>query len=233
MKRKKNQGFQFLWGTVILLFVFGPILFGTPKGIFEIQFNRLHQPFLDTLFVALTRLGDGVVFLPVGIFFLFRKITFSIFLGLCGLFNLVFVAIFKKLLFPGTPRPIEFLKGLDFYQVPGIDIHHWNSFPSGHTTTAFSLAFALAIIYSKYPKIQQLMLILAVGIGLSRVYLMQHFFIDIWAGAALGLVATQSAKEITLRYFSNKKLRKPLFQSKTPRFPALRRRVILQQKWVG
>ena len=233
MKRKKNQGLEFFWGTVILLVFFALTLVGNPKGILEIQLNRLHQPIFDILFAALTQLGNGIIFLPIAIFFLFQKTSFSIFLGFCGLFNAIFVFVGKKLLFPGAPRPVEYLKGMEFYQVPGVDLHHWNSFPSGHTTTGFSLAFALAIIFSKYPKIQRLMLILAIGIGLSRVYLMQHFFIDIWAGAALGLVATLSAKEITLRYFSSKKFRKPLFRSKPSRFPTLRRRVILQQKLVG
>ena len=233
MKRKKNQGFEFLWGTIILLVLFSFPIFGTSKGILELRLNQLHQPFFDILFLALTQLGDGIVFLPTAILFLFRKTSFSIFLCLSGLFNAVFVFIGKKLLFPGVPRPVEFLKGIDFYQIPGVDLHHWNSFPSGHTTTGFSLAFALAIISSKHPKIQRLMLILAIGIGLSRVYLMQHFFIDVWTGAALGILATLAAREITLRYFSGKKFRKPLFKTKTSRFPSLRRRVILQQKLVG
>lgn len=218
---------------MILLALFAFPIFGTSKGILELRLNHLHHPFFDILFLALTRLGDGIVFLPAAILFLFKKKSFTVFLCLCGLFNAVFVFIGKKLLFPGAPRPVEFLKEIDFYQIPGVDLHHWNSFPSGHTTTGFSLAFALAIISSKYPKVQRLLLILAIGIGLSRVYLMQHFFIDIWMGAALGMVATLAAREITLLYFSGKKFRKPLFKTKSSRFPTLRRRVILQQKLVG
>lgn len=233
MKRKKNQGFEFLWGSIILLFLFAFPVFGTTKGILELRLNHLHQPIFDVLFLALTQLGDGIVFLPFVILYLFRKTSFSIFLCLCGLFNSAFVFLGKKLLFPGAPRPAEFLKGIDFYQIPGVDLYHWNSFPSGHTTTGFSLAFALAVISSKHPKTQRLMLILAIGIGLSRVYLMQHFFIDVWTGAALGLVATLAAREITLRYFSEKKFRKPLFKTKSSPFPILRKWVILQQRLVG
>jgi membrane-associated phospholipid phosphatase len=77
------------------------------------------------------------------------------------------------------------------------------------------------------------MLILAIGIGLSRVYLMQHFFGDIWMGAALGLVSTLAAREVTLRYFSDKKLKKPFLKTKPVSILSLRKRIILQQRLAG
>lgn len=233
MKRKKNRGLEFFWGAIILLAFFSLPILGTSKGILELRLNQLHQPIFDVLFLGLTQLGDGIVFLPVAILYLFRKTSFSIFIGFTALFNAVFIFIGKRLLFPGVPRPAEFLKGIDFYQIPGVELHHWNSFPSGHTATGFSLAFALAIISSKHPKIQRFLLILAIGVGLSRVYLMQHFFVDVWMGAAVGLVSTLVGREITLLYFSGKKFKKPLFKTKPARIPTLRKRIILQQKLVG
>lgn len=233
MKRKKNRGVEFLWGTIILLLICAIPFFASTKGMLELKLNQLHNSFFDILFLSLTQLGDGIIFVPFVILFLFWKTSFSIFLILCGLFNTILVGIGKRLLFPGSPRPAEFFKGMDFYQIPGVDLHHWNSFPSGHTTTAFSICFAFAIIYSKYPKIQRLMLILAIGIGLSRVYLMQHFFGDIWMGAALGLVATLAAREVTLRYFSGRKFKKPFIKTKPATIHSRRKRIILQQKLAG
>ncbi|ERM81759.1 hypothetical protein P872_19080 [Rhodonellum psychrophilum GCM71 = DSM 17998] len=233
MKRKKNRGLEFLWGAIVLLLLCSIPVFATPKGFLELQFNQFHNSFSDIVFLALTQLGDGIIFVPFVILFLFWKTSFSIFLILCGLFNTILVSLGKKLLFPGFPRPAEFFKGVDFYQVPGVNLYHWNSFPSGHTTTAFSICFAFSIIFSKHPKIQRMMLILAIGIGLSRVYLMQHFFGDIWMGAALGLVATLAAREVTLRYFSGKKLKKPFIKTKPASILSLRKRIILQQKLAG
>ncbi len=77
------------------------------------------------------------------------------------------------------------------------------------------------------------MLILAIGIGLSRAYLMQHFFGDIWMGAALGLVATLAAREVTLKYFSGRKFKKPFIKTKSPTIPSLRKRIIIQRKLAG
>jgi undecaprenyl-diphosphatase len=57
------------------------------------------------------------------------------------------------------------------------------SFPSGHTTAAFSVAVALQ---GEGPAAGPLSILLATGIGLSRVYLGAHYPFDVAAGAALG-----------------------------------------------
>jgi membrane-associated phospholipid phosphatase len=71
--------------------------------------------------------------------------------------------------------------------VDGIPLHSWRSFPSGHTATAFSLLFALAIPYSG--KIQIFIAILALMIGYSRIYLNQHFGLDVAVGASIGVAS--------------------------------------------
>lgn len=60
------------------------------------------------------------------------------------------------------------------------------SFPSGHTTVAFSVAVALA---SQGPALAMIMLPLAWLIGISRVYLGAHYPLDVGAGAVLGILA--------------------------------------------
>ncbi|WP_337287783.1 phosphatase PAP2 family protein [Candidatus Methylomirabilis sp.] len=60
------------------------------------------------------------------------------------------------------------------------------SFPSGHSVTAFALAFVLA---RTYPRYACLFYGLAVLVALSRVYLAKHFPSDVVAGAAIGLLA--------------------------------------------
>ena len=76
---------------------------------------------------------------------------------------------------------------------PSGSIHHgWTpairpsdrfSFPSGHTAAAFMFAWLLA---AYYPEFTACYLILASGIGISRVLLGVHYPTDILAGAALG-----------------------------------------------
>lgn len=60
------------------------------------------------------------------------------------------------------------------------------SFPSGHTVTAFALAYVLA---QAYPKWSLACYMLAAIVAVSRVYLASHFLSDVVAGAAIGLSA--------------------------------------------
>jgi undecaprenyl-diphosphatase len=57
------------------------------------------------------------------------------------------------------------------------------SFPSGHTITAFAVAFTLGQFY---PTLLPVLLFFAASIALSRVVLGMHFLSDVIAGAAIG-----------------------------------------------
>lgn len=58
------------------------------------------------------------------------------------------------------------------------------SFPSGHAMTAFAAAGAVALLA---PRLRWPILGLAAIVALSRVYLGVHFWLDVIAGATLGL----------------------------------------------
>ena len=58
------------------------------------------------------------------------------------------------------------------------------SFPSGHAMSAFAVAAAIALLA---PRLRWPVLGLAALIGFSRVYLGVHFWLDVLAGAALGI----------------------------------------------
>jgi len=57
------------------------------------------------------------------------------------------------------------------------------SFPSGHSSRAFALATALAI---KFPRWKTLLIIGAILVGFSRIYIGVHYPADVFAGAILG-----------------------------------------------
>jgi undecaprenyl-diphosphatase len=57
------------------------------------------------------------------------------------------------------------------------------SFPSGHATTAFAAAVAVAVLV---PRLRAPALALATLVALSRVYLGVHYAVDIVGGALLG-----------------------------------------------
>jgi len=72
--------------------------------------------------------------------------------------------------------------------VEGVKLHALQSFPSGHATTAFNLFFMLSILV-KNSWLKLAFFVIALVVGFSRVYLSQHFFIDVVAGSIFGVVS--------------------------------------------
>ena len=62
-----------------------------------------------------------------------------------------------------------------------IEIHQHFSFPSGHSISAFALFGFISIIYSRTTP-SLVYFGLAASVAISRIYLKQHFFEDIYAG---------------------------------------------------
>ncbi|MCS7240361.1 MAG: phosphatase PAP2 family protein [Candidatus Bipolaricaulota bacterium] len=60
-----------------------------------------------------------------------------------------------------------------------------SSFPSNHTAMAFAMAYLVARFYPAWYNVL-LLYLLAFLIGLSRVYLREHYPLDVLGGAALG-----------------------------------------------
>jgi membrane-associated phospholipid phosphatase len=76
-----------------------------------------------------------------------------------------------------------------------------NSFPSGHTTTAFAIATVVANEYEKVPFIAPISYGIATLMGLSRLNDQKHWASDVFFGAALGYFTSKTI----LRLHSNKK----------------------------
>ena len=69
-----------------------------------------------------------------------------------------------------------------------------NSFPSGHTFTAFVGAEILRREYgSEYPMVAVAGYAVAAGVGLMRVYNSRHWMADVLGGAGIGILAASAA----------------------------------------
>lgn len=150
----------------------------------------LTSPQLDTLFLALTRLGSLTILLPailIASVLLWRanQREAALLLG-CSLCLSAILARLLKLLFR-CPRPIA--------AEPLISMPTDWSFPSAHAAQATAFFLVLAILSKRtLPTIQAqttalICGLLAAGVGFSRLYLRVHSFADVLAGTLLaGLV---------------------------------------------
>jgi membrane-associated phospholipid phosphatase len=97
----------------------------------------------------------------------------------------------KHFIFGETPRPSKYFSEIHpavLHYVEGVDLNMVNSLPSGHTSSGFALYLAIAMIY-KNRKLDNFMFLMAFGIGISRIYLSQHFLEDIFMGSLIGVLS--------------------------------------------
>jgi membrane-associated phospholipid phosphatase len=109
----------------------------------------------------------------------------------CYVISSIVAQLLKKLVFSGALRPKAFFEGSTYsiHMIEGVTLHSYNSFPSGHATSAFSL-FCLLSILTKNKEAGFVCFCLALLASYSRVYLSQHFFGDIYAGSIIGVVSS-------------------------------------------
>jgi membrane-associated phospholipid phosphatase len=160
-----------------------------PKPELHIFFNELNSPTGDVFFKIMTNLGDGLVYLVVLIILLFIRYRLALVFFVGVVISNVIVHISKSLIWTHAYRPSKYFELFESYKlhfVEGVNLHALHSFPSGHSTTVFNVFFMLALVV-KNNFIKFTFLIIAILGAYSRVYLSQHFLIDIVCGAILGV----------------------------------------------
>ena len=172
--------------TLVILFFLSIII---EKGNDVLFINGNYSSASDEFFRSITHLGDGLVFIPIVILALFIRFEYALMCAALTLGNGLLVSIFKRLLFPGMLRPKNVLDNEILHFVPGVDVHGVHSFPSGHTTTAFCIALFLTLI-TRNQVVGLVTLVIALLVGYSRIYLLQHFLVDVAAGAVIGCFTT-------------------------------------------
>lgn len=147
--------------------------------------NRHFSDSLDVFFKYATELGEDGLYIPVLIYIGFKKKHLVMPFITMWILKIIISSVLKPLFNAPRPMTVYADSGLDIHLVEG-KVHAWQSFPSGHTMTAFALAAFLAIlIRNKFWGV--LLLILAILVAYSRVYLFQHFPKDVFAGSIFGV----------------------------------------------
>ncbi len=173
----------FLFAVLLSLFC---ISFGK-AGSF-LFFNQLHSRFLDYFFILFTNIGNGLFVIGIMLFMLMRKKTgWSLQIGISFLGSGLVVQILKHMM--PSPRPKLFFGSQNIHCIYGITRTGSSSFPSGHTATIFALT-ALLCIYFPGRKSGLFFLAIAILTGFSRIYLSQHFPVDVLAGSITGVAVS-------------------------------------------
>ncbi len=185
----------------ILLIISAIILFLYPRVQIHIFINKLNSPSLDFFFKYLTYLGSGwALVLALTILAIIYKRQAGGLLLSALVFNF-FVQLIKHT--AHQVRPVKyfelFVPDYHLHLIEGVHIHLYNSFPSGHSATAFAILFFLAFLSNK-KWVQLLYLLLAVLIAYSRMYLSQHFLIDIVVGSLIGYLSSYIGAWWTIKY---------------------------------
>jgi undecaprenyl-diphosphatase len=153
--------------------------------------RRLHTPWGTAAARTLTALGDAKSLTLAGIACLATFTAKGAHLGLrlgaaAGIATVLSQALKRSLT---RRRPDASIAGFE----PLAANPDRFSFPSGHTAAAFGVAVAFA---GEPHGLGPGALLLATGIGLSRVYLGAHYPLDVAAGAVLGVFAGLASRAL-------------------------------------
>ncbi|MGN6163081.1 MAG: phosphatase PAP2 family protein [Flavisolibacter sp.] len=174
--------FSLLMAVIIAIFL---TAYGKNNSFLII--NKFNNPVFDYFFTYFTYLGDGVVALPLLIYTFLYKKEFLLAIILAFLICTLLTQFSKWVIFPNALRPLGILKD-QIRTIPGVEVHRTSSFPSGHTSIAFTYALLMAFVLKKnfwtffFP-------LIAFFVGYSRVYLAQHFVTDVFAGIIVGMAS--------------------------------------------
>lgn len=155
------------------------------------QLYTMAGGFFTPFFEFISLLGKGGIFLVLlSLALMFYRPTRRF--GTAMLFGVAIGALFTNVFLKviiARPRPYADESSI-FYQLwllVGQNVESDKSFPSGHTTAAFSTMTALFLMGNK--KYSWTAFIFAFLMGLARIYLVVHFPSDVLGGIIVGLVA--------------------------------------------
>lgn len=158
--------------------------------------SMVSNPFFDGLFEFISILGNkGALWIILSLAMLMFKKTRKA--GICCALSLVICLILGNLILKplvGRIRPYNFDKEIQIIIPPLLD----GSFPSGHTMASFAFASSLRKYFKKAGLFA---LIVAVFMGLSRIYLCVHYPTDVLAGALFGIGFGMISYKINERLF--------------------------------
>ena len=182
----------FLVPWILWVVAAGIVLLTFSVSEIHLAVNSRNNAFLDWIMPWITRGAEGWTIVACCLLMFAWNRRAGLFISLACIVPSGIVQLLKMTVFNGEPRPkwyFTFVEKTDLHYVPGVENWLYDSFPSGHTTAGFAFFFAIALCL-RQRKIAILFFMAALAVGFSRIYLSQHFLLDVFAGSILGTVTT-------------------------------------------
>ena len=190
----------------LLLFVLA-LQYIYPKTHLHLLLNSIHTGFEDTFFKYYSMLAEWPLYVLALLPLFWKKYGITLFFALSELTGGAFLQILKHTFCFDRPVCVfESHPEIALPLVEGVNMHHSNSFPSGHASTFFVFFTCCALILTylyqqKDPlcrnrrtwivmNISMVILLMLAALGAySRVYLSQHFLLDVCVGSIIGFIS--------------------------------------------
>lgn len=181
-------------------------------GLYPLKWNKLslllklsqyHTTLLDLFFYYISILGHFTMYILLLTILMISKskinniiTTIVTFLGISFVVQLIKIITY-------SPRPITQLgdsSKFNFFIDKINYASNYTSLPSGHASVIFSITTLIAIYYNIKWYYSILLLIISLTIAYSRIYLMHHFYLDVYIGAIIGIAIATIANYIILKF---------------------------------
>lgn len=222
MKSLFRQNATFITLSLMLILALGLALFCIPKQELHLLLCDHHTAAGDLFFRYYTQVAEWFPYVLCVLILLLGRIGDGCFASACQALSALTTQIVKHILV--APRPLTWFTAhypdIELPLTEGVKMNYWYSFPSGHTTSFFALFFVLSIMAARRfstlaaQGIQVLLLVLAALGGYSRIYLSQHFALDVFGGAVVGMTITLVCYAIFSRFEDQKWYNYRVFQKK-------------------
>ncbi len=207
---KQHSFFKSIWTTIkanahfFIVFI-GFILIGglallsLQQGDLLLYFSEHRTNFWNFFFSYGTKLGEEWTYISFLIFFLFIRFRYALLIPITGI--VVTLISFLSKSFFLHPRPSLYYKELgtlgEINVVEGVHlVTGFSSFPSGHTMSGFAIFTLVALLLKQKKGMALLLFTGALIVGLSRIYLVQHFLKDVYLGGIMGVIIALIIYEI-------------------------------------